>query len=110
MSRTERVEGSRTVPTTRALDRQLPPRPAPLAPPSTPARRELESALLALQGEAQENESGLELELDPEEDTIRVFTRRDGKRRLLRVMSADELLRLARIARTGRRQFLDLKL
>jgi hypothetical protein len=65
-----------------------------------------------LQGEAQESESEsrIELELDPEEDTVRVFARRDGKRRLLRVMSPDELLRLARLARTGRRQFLDLKL
>lgn len=107
MSRSERVE--RTVSAARALDRQLPPRTA-LLPSSGPTRGEIEQALLTLRRQASESESGIELELDPEEESVRVYTRRDGRRRLLRAMTIDELLRLARMARTGRPQLLDLKL
>jgi hypothetical protein len=76
----------------------------------SPTRGEVDSALLALQREARETESGLELELEPDDEGVKVYTRRGGKRRLLREMSIAELLRLAQIARSGRRQFLDLKL
>ncbi len=109
MSRTQRVEGSRTVPIAPAIDRQLPPRTT-LLPATGPTAGEVEQALLDLRRRARESESGLELELGPDEESVRVYTRRDGRRHLLRAMTIEELLRLARMARAGRPQLLDLKL
>jgi uncharacterized FlaG/YvyC family protein len=72
--------------------------------------RELERAIAALRESEGFKRARMDLHHDPELGMVVMTVEEHGKKRVLREVSVEEVLRLARSLRAGRAQLMDLKL
>ncbi len=75
-----------------------------------PGSRDLERAIIALRESESFKRARMDLYHDPELGLVVMTVEEHGTKRVLREVSPEEILRLARSLRAGRAQLMDLKL
>lgn len=92
----------------RASDQQLPGRPdQERSDQSDEEARKLAEAIAELNAAASRLTVEMAFHLDPDLDIVVITIQEQGRRRVLRKMSALEAIRLAELTRAGRQQLLD---
>lgn len=92
-----------------AVDRQLPGKER-RRPKREPDSRELERAIAALKESESFKRARMDLLYDPDQGVVVMTVEEHGTRRVVRQVSPEEVLRLARSLRAGRAQLMDVKL
>ena len=109
MSRIKEGRGDAELYRVTAMDRQLPGKDR-RRPKGEPESRELERAIAALKESENFKRAKMDLHHDPELGLVVMTVEEHGIRRVVREVSPEEILRLARSLRAGRAQLMDLKL
>ena len=91
------------------MDRHLPGKDR-RRPKDEPGSGELERAILALKESESFKRANMDLYHDPEAGLVVMTVEEHGVKRMIREVSPEEVLRLARSLRAGRAQLMDLKL
>lgn len=91
------------------MDRQLPGKDR-RRPKDEPDSRDLERAIAALKESESFKRANMDLHHDPVLGLVIMTVEEHGTRRVVREVSPEEILRLARSLRAGRAQLMDIKL
>ncbi len=106
MSSIKKIGTYRGLVGTRTLDQRLPARRRDDSSEESP-QDDLRHAFAQLKKAAKDIAADMELELDEELEVVLVITKEHGKRRILRRIPLDEVLRLSQLLKSGRQQLID---
>ena len=106
MSSTKGIRGYRGLTGTCTLDQRLPARRRDDSTEENPSDS-LRHAFAKLKKATKDLADDLQLELDEELEVVLVVKNDNGKKRILRRIPLDEVLRLSQLLKAGRQQLLD---